>query len=527
MAEIEFPFLPDHNPIIENRYRKADELRAQGIDPYPRTFSITHSCAAALQDAERLLQAEEKIRLAGRVLQIRSFGKSAFFHILDESGRIQVYAKKDQLGEDTYELFKKSIDTGDYVGVAGTLFRTKTGEITLVALELVLLTKAVRPLPEKWHGLRDTELRYRMRYVDLIVNPQVRETFRLRSRMTSTLRRLLDAEGFLEVETPMMQPLYGGALARPFITHHNALDMPLYLRIAPELYLKRLVVGGIERVYEINRNFRNEGISTQHNPEFTMLELYAALWNYADMMEFLERIISRLVNEVMGTYHVTYRGEEIDFTLPWPRITILDSVKEKTGGVFGWDMDEQAVRAEARRAGIDLPKDIHDPADLVLGVYEAQVEPTFVQPTFVMEFPKSKSPLAKSKPDAPHIAQRFELFVGRLEVANAYSELNDPREQFARFEDQARRRREGDMEAVGEVDSDYVRALEYGMPPAAGLGVGLDRLAMILTDSASIRDVILFPLMRMMLETEQARALQETEGGDEPAENSDEGKENR
>jgi len=511
MSDPDFPFLPDHNPIIENRYRKADELRAQGVDPYPRKYVTTHSCQGALDAAETLLESQEAVRVSGRVLQIRSFGKSAFFHIQDQSGRIQVYAKKDQLPEAAYDLFKKSIDSGDYVGVSGTLFRTKTGEITVVATDLVLLTKAVRPLPEKWHGLKDTELRYRMRYVDLIVNPEVRETFRTRVRMISTLRRILDQEGFLEVETPMMQPLYGGAAARPFSTHHNALDIPLYLRIAPELYLKRLVAGGFERVYEINRNFRNEGISTQHNPEFTMLELYAGLWNFNDMMDFVERIVSTLVKEVTGSLHVTYRGETIDFTPPWPRVTILDSVREKTGASFAWDMDEAAVRTEAKRAGLDLPKDIHDPADLVIFLYEQHVEPTHMNPTFVTEFPKSKSPLAKSKPDAPHVAERFEIFAAHLELGNAYSELNDPREQYQRFVEQVARRKAGDMEAVSEVDVDYVRALEYGMPPTSGLGIGLDRIAMILTDSPSIRDVILFPLMRPMEAAEEAKALEESE----------------
>jgi len=413
-------------------------------------------------------------------------------------------------------LFRHSVDMGDWVGVAGPLFRTKTGEITVLANEFGLLSKAVRPLPEKWHGLRDTELRYRMRYVDLIVNPEVRDTFRTRSRTISALRRLLDREGFLEVETPMMQPLYGGASARPFTTHHNALDIPLYLRIAPELYLKRLVVGGLERVYEINRNFRNEGISTHHNPEFTMLELYAALWDFNEMMAFVERIVSTLVGEIRGSMKFAYRGEEIDFTPPWPRITILNALRDKTGANFSWDQDEAAVRAEAGRLGLELDKDVHDPADLIIELFEEHVEPTLVQPTFVTEFPKVKSPLAKSKPDAPLIAERFEAFVGHLEVANGYSELNDPQEQHARFVEQVERRRAGDLEAVGEVDVDYVRALEYGMPPTAGLGIGIDRIVMVLTDSASIRDVILFPLMRPMEATEEAKALEETQAsGDE------------
>lgn len=506
----EFPFLPDHNPIIENRYRKSDALREQGIDPYPRRYTTTHGCQAVLDEADALIASQAEIRAAGRILQVRSFGKAAFFHLLDQSGKLQVYVKADQAEAESYALFKQWMDSGDWVGVTGPLFRTKTGEVTILAKRLALLSKAVRPLPEKWHGLRDTELRYRMRYVDLIVNPRVRETFRQRSRLISLLRRRLDAEGFLEVETPMMQPLYGGAAARPFITHHNALDMDLYLRIAPELYLKRLVTGGLERVYEINRNFRNEGISTRHNPEFTMLELYAALWDYEAQMEFVERTIAGLVEDLLGTTRVEYAGQTLDFKAPWPRVTILGALADRFGAQLRWDMTEPETRAEAARAGLELPKEVHDPADLILGLFEAHLEGAFIQPTFITEFPKRKSPLAKSKPDAPHIAERFEAYAAGMEIANAYSELNDPREQYERFAEQVERRREGDLEAVGEMDEDYIRALEYGMPPTSGLGIGIDRLVMLLTDSPSIRDVILFPLMRPLSAEETKRGLEET-----------------
>ncbi len=506
-----FPFLPDHNALIEQRYAKTGALRAAGGDPYPRRYETSHTCARALADSERLIAEEKPVRLAGRVLQIRSFGKAAFFHLLDETGRIQVYIKRDTATPESFELFRQYVETGDWVGAEGRLFVTKTGEITVMAESLALLTKSTRPLPEKWHGLRDVDLRYRMRYVDLIVNPQVRETFRRRSQLISLLRRKLDAEGFLEVETPMMQPLYGGASARPFTTYHNTLNMPLFLRIAPELYLKRLVVGGFERVYEINRNFRNEGISTQHNPEFTMLELYAALWDYQEMMRFVERVLGGLAEELLGSPQAPFGDHTVDFTRPWPRVTILDALAERTGARFTWAMNEAEVRETARAANLHLPAEVHHPHDLVIHLHEEITEPTLIQPTFITEFPKSKCPLAKSKADDPRVAERFELFAGGMEIANAYSELNDPREQFARFSEQVERRRGGDLEAMAEIDTDYVRALEYGMPPAAGLGVGIDRLAMLFTNSASIRDVILFPLMRPAPEAaaeseEEARA---------------------
>jgi len=502
-----FPFLPDHNPIIENRYKKVDELRAQGTDPYPRTFTATHSCSQALENADALIESQEVIAVAGRVLQIRSFGKAAFFHILDQSGKLQAYAKRDQMDEASFNLFKNFVDTGDWVGLRGKIFRTKTGEVTLVTESLTLLSKASRPLPEKWHGLTDVDLRYRMRYVDMIANPEVRETFRARSRFISLMRRRLDEQGFLEVETPMMHPIYGGASARPFITHHNTLDMDLYLRIAPELYLKRLVVGGFERVYEINRNFRNEGISTHHNPEFTMLELYAALWDYRNMMSFVEDLVSGLVADMRGGQTtVEYNGQAINFATPWPRVTILDALAERTGARFRWDMNEAEVRAEAARAGLHLPADVHHPHDLVIHLHEAHTEPSLIQPTYITEFPKSKCPLAKSKADNPLVTERFELFIAGMEIANAYSELNDPRDQYSRFAEQVDRRKGGDMEAMGEIDTDYVRALEYGMPPTSGLGVGIDRLVMILTNSVSIRDVILFPLMRPQAEDAAAAA---------------------
>lgn len=502
----------DHNEIIRGRYGKLAALRAAGVDPYPHCFEVTHTSVQVIEEFEASQPdrsgrdvgqvgslshpdspRQSDVSVAGRVLAIRQMGKAAFFHLLDGAGKIQIYLRPDQTDAAGYRLFREFLDMGDLVGVRGSVFRTKTGEVTVLAKQLVLLSKSVRPLPEKWHGLRDVETRYRQRYVDLIVNEGVRRTFLARSRMISAMRQFLDAAGYVEVETPMLQSIYGGASARPFITHHNTLDMDLYLRIAPELYHKRLVVGGIEKVYEINRNFRNEGISTQHNPEFTMLELYTAYWDYRNTMDLAERLIEAVCRDVIGATRLTYQGTEINLERPWRRATVLELVAERTGVVIAWgDSPAEAAKVFRIPAAEAAGKST---ARLVLDVFEQRVEKSLVGPIIVCDFPVELSPLAKRKADEPLVAERFEVFIAGLEIANAYSELNDPEEQYRRFQEQAALRAAGDLEAQA-MDEDYVRALEYGMPPASGLGVGIDRLAMLLTDSPSIRDVILFPTLR-------------------------------
>ncbi len=492
----EFPFLPDHSSLNEVRYQKVNAMREAGLNPYPAHFEATHQAKQILDEPDAFLDREDiEVVMLGRVLTIRSFGKAAFFHLLDQSGKIQVYINKKVISEESFQMYKEFLDIGDIVGVRGMIFRTKTGEVTLQARDIVLLTKSTRPLPEKWHGLTDKETRYRQRYVDLIVNEDVMGTFRMRSKLVGSMRRWLDDQDFLEVETPMMQPIFGGAAARPFKTHHNTLDMQLYMRIAPELYLKRLVVGGFHRVYEINRNFRNEGISIQHNPEFTMLELYAAGWNCAKMIDFVEELLSETVRVATGQTKVTIDGTEFDLgERPWPRVTILDALKKYVGIDVNWHMSMAEVKAAAGEH--DVPSDIKSPIDAIIFLFEENVEQHLVGPTFITEFPKAVSPLAKCKDNDPDVADRFELYMNRMELANGFSELNDPAEQYSRFAEQVERRKAGDPEAMVEIDEDYVRALEYGLPPTAGLGVGIDRFVMVATQSPSIRDVILFPLMR-------------------------------
>jgi len=490
--------------LIEIRMAKARTHREAGANPFVNRWLPTHKAAEIREKQADYVDTEKTVRVAGRALTIRSFGKTNFFHLLDESGRIQVCVVKNIIAPEDYEVFAKRTDTGDIVGVEGTLFITRTGELTVNAKSFHLLSKAYRPLPEKWAGLTNVETRYRKRYLDLVVNEDVRETFRRRSRIIASIRRQLDARGYLEVETPMMQPIYGGAAARPFITHHNALDMALYLRIAPELYLKRLLVGGFEKVYEINRNFRNEGISVRHNPEFTMLELYTAWWDYTDTMNLLEEILRTTAREVLGVARFSYQGRELDFESPFARHTMLELVREALklpeDCPLAWGPDNAQAVAQALAAAPEaVQAEIREKGgngdEILVGLFEACAEPEIWQPTIVYDFPKSLCPLAKCKQQDPHTAERFELFVGGLETANAYSELNDPEEQEANFRDQVRRREAGDKEAT-MMDEDYVQALEQGMPPASGLGIGIDRLVMLLTDSASIRDVILFPLMR-------------------------------
>ncbi|MBX3729785.1 MAG: lysine--tRNA ligase [Candidatus Sumerlaeia bacterium] len=502
--------MSDHSHLHEARYRKIDALRAEGRNAYPASFDATHLAATILGAEEEYIDKPERVVcVMGRVGPIRAFGKSAFFHVTDRSGKIQIFVNAKAIDAEGFRTYKEFLDTGDIVGVTGVVFRTKSGETSIEARSLALLCKNARPLPEKWHGLTDKEARYRQRYVDLIVNPDVLETFRTRSRLVASMRRWLDEQEFLEVETPMMQPLYGGASARPFVTHHNTLDMDLFLRIAPELYLKRLVVGGMHRVYEINRNFRNEGISTQHNPEFTMLELYAAGWNAATMMDFVEELLIEPLRLATGRTTIVLDGREVDIARrPWPRVTILEALERHCGIKVDWKMSLSDVKAAA--GGHHVPDEVHGPIDAIIHLFETHVEHHLVEPTFITEFPKAVSPLAKSKDDDPEVADRFELYVNRMEVANGFSELNDPAEQFARFAEQVERRRQGDLEAVGTIDEDYVRALEFGMPPTAGLGVGIDRYTMLATASPSIRDVILFPLMRP--ESSAAEATPEDQG---------------
>ncbi len=489
--------MEDYNELIKQRFKKLAEISGSGIKPYAGKFTVTHSAQKLLEQygessKEALEAARTEATVAGRVVAMRSFGKACFTHIQDGSGRIQLYFQKNTLGEDRYALFKK-LDIGDFVGASGHLFRTKTNELTLEVEDFTLLSKSLRPLPEKWHGLTDVELRYRQRYVDLIVNPDVKKVFILRTRIIQAIRTFLNARGYLEVETPMMQTIPGGATARPFKTYHNALGMDLFLRIAPELYLKRLLVGGFERVYEINRNFRNEGISTKHNPEFTMLEFYTAYADYRDLITLTEELVGSVAQEVLGKTDVAYEGHNINLTPPWKRMTYMDSLRE--AGVPS-DVLEHADKAfsYARDLGASLKGG--EPHGKVLNeIFEALVEPKLIQPTFITDYPTDISPLSKRCDDNPDFVERFELFIAGREMANAFSELNDPVDQKERFRKQVSEREAGDEEAH-QMDEDFIRALEYGMPPAAGEGIGVDRFVMLLTGSSSIRDVILFPQMK-------------------------------
>ena len=482
---------------IAVRRRKLAALREQGGDVYPNDFR-PETTAATLharydQASEETLGALPPTRLAGRVMGLRDFGKAAFLQLQDATGRIQAHVRRDHVAPEVYETLR-ALDLGDIVGVWGGLMRTRTGELTVLADGLRLLTKALRPLPEKWHGLQDVETRYRRRYLDLMVNPDVRTLFERRARIIEGVRRFLVERGFLEVETPMMQGIAGGAAARPFVTHHNALDIDLYLRVAPELFLKRLVVGGVERVFELNRTFRNEGISTEHNPEFTILEVYQAYATFEDMMTLTEMLIADVAAAVLGTRVVPYGGHEIDLTPPWRRADLHALVAEATGLDDEALASVDALRAVALERGVPLPTR-PTAGKLAVALFEHLVEPALVQPTFVLRYPVEVSPLARRTVGAPALVDRFELFIAAREMANAFSELNDPDDQRARFEEQLKDRLAGDEEAHA-MDEDYVQALEYGMPPTAGLGIGVDRLVMLLTDSASIRNVILFPQLR-------------------------------
>lgn len=487
--------MEDINRLVKQRIDKFAQLKEEmGIEHFPNTYrkdtDIEEFTASyGLKEAEELSATAASHCLAGRIMAIRTFGKAAFIHFQDTTGRLQAFFEKATLGEDAYKLFKK-LDVGDIIGLWGTPIKTRTGELSVYVKGFELLTKSFRPLPEKWHGLKDVETRYRQRYVDLIVSPEVKKTFLMRTRIISALRSYMDSKGFIEVETPMMQAIAGGATAKPFVTHHNAFDMDLYMRIAPELYLKRLLVGGFERVYEINRNFRNEGISTRHNPEFTMMEFYMAYADYTDLMELTEDMISKIALDVLGTTSISYQGTEVDLSPPWQRFTLKDATCE-IGGI-GQEILEDQVKAAShcKELGMDLDGN-ESLGELQLALFEETTEEKLTGPVFITSYPTEVSPLSRKNNLDPGIVDRFELFITGREIANAFSELNDPFDQKERFVEQLKKK-----EGPSELDEDYIRALEYGLPPAAGQGIGIDRLIMLLTDSPSIRDVILFPLLR-------------------------------
>jgi lysyl-tRNA synthetase class 2 len=501
--------------LVQQREKKLRAIQELGFEAYPRKFACTHTIPEILagyssKTADELNAQRVGVRAAGRVMTIRPQGKAGFAHLAGGGKRLQIYVRLDAVGERDFELYKL-LDLGDLVGVEGYLFRTRTGELTVHAERLHFLAKALLPMPEKWHGLKDVELRYRQRYLDLIVNEGVREVFERRSRIIRAIRDFLDSEGYIEVETPMMQPLAGGAMARPFVTYHNALDLNLYLRIAPELYLKRLTVGGLDRVYEINRNFRNEGISTQHNPEFTMLEFYQAYADYRDMMELTERLLRHVAQAAVGSLQFEYCGHPISFA-EFRRLTMKEALckfwPEGAGqgphlqdlaeprAIFRWveAYNQWAARSEGAYEPWNLPEGTA-PGTALAELFEKVSERHLIQPTFILDYPLEVSPLSKQKSDDPNFVERFELYVGGMEIANAFSELNDPAEQRDRFEYQQLLREKGDLTAHA-IDEDYIRALSYGMPPTGGEGIGIDRLTMLLTNSRSIRDVILFPLLR-------------------------------
>ena len=483
---------------MEVRRQKLLKLKESGHAPYPNDFIpgyLTADIVAQHGDLpdERLGALPTEFSLAGRIMGIRSFGKASFFHLQDRSGRLQVYVRRDKVGEETYRLFE-NLDMGDIVGVWGRLFRTKTKELTLETHGLRLLCKCLRPLPEKWHGLADVEARYRQRYVDLMVNREVKELFRKRSRIIRLIRRFFEERDFLEVETPMMQSIAGGAAARPFITHHNALDMELYLRVAPELFLKRLLVGGLERVFELNRNFRNEGISVRHNPEFTMLEFYQAYATYEDLMALTEELFGTVAKEVVGSLQVPYGDQMIDLQPPWRRLSLAQAIVEHGGAQRDEVASLEGLRSFAQKKELRIEGGLPY-GNVLVEVFENVAEPRLIQPTFIVGYPLEVSPLARKSDNNPALVDRFELYIGGRELANAFSELNDPLDQRERLLKQAEARRAG-HELAHALDEDFVRALEYGMPPAAGEGIGIDRMVMLLTASSSIRDVILFPLLR-------------------------------
>lgn len=473
------------------RQKKIAELREKGVEPYGDKYEVTHQAGAVVQNFAEL--GDSSVSVSGRILSKRGHGKAAFAHILDMSGKIQIYIRQDRVGEENYNLYK-SLDIGDIIGATGEVFKTKTGEVTINISSFNLLSKSLRPLPEKWHGLKDVDLRYRQRYVDLIVNPAVREVFITRSKAIQAIREYLTRKDFLEVETPVMHGVAGGASARPFVTHHNTLDLDLYLRIATELHLKRLVVGGIEKVFELGRIFRNEGISTNHNPEFTTVEIYQVNADYEDMMKLTEELVASVAEEILGTLKISYGGKELDLSLPWPRRDLLDIVREYTGVDFDSIPDDEGARQAALQKGLEL-EGAESRGQIIFTFFEKFCEDRLWGPLFVQKYPVEVSPLARRCSDDPRYTCRFETFLAGKEIADAFTELTDPFDQRARFEAQVKLRAAGDEEAH-MMDEDFLTALEYGMPPTGGLGIGIDRLIMILTDSPSIRDVILFPTMR-------------------------------
>ncbi len=491
--------MEETSELIQQRMKKLESLRGEGIDLYPNDFRVTHTSRDlheafdSLSDDE-LKSVGETFRLAGRIMAIRDFGKASFIQVQDRKGRIQVYIQKDIVGEAAFQRFK-TLDVGDLIGLEGKIFRTRTRELTLQAQSFRLLVKSLRPLPEKWHGLTDIEARYRQRYLDLIVNPRVKEIFLIRIKAIEKIRAFFTQRDFLEVETPMLHPIPGGATAKPFKTHHNALDMELYMRVAPELYLKRLVIGGLERIFEINRCFRNEGISTQHNPEFTMLEFYQSYATYEEMMKMTEELLGSMIKEIHGDLHLTYQGSDFDFTPPWRRIRYEESLFEY-GKVDAAILKEPSKALElAKKLGLELKRGTSH-GKVLDDLFKELVEPHLLQPTFVTHYPTEVSPLSRRNARDSEVVDRFELFVAGREIANGFSELNDPIDQRERFVQQLKERGE-EADAVLMLDEDFLRALEFGMPPTAGEGIGIDRLVMLLTDSPSIRDVIFFPLLRM------------------------------
>lgn len=496
--------------IIARRREKVAALRALGIEPYPYEFDVSHRTAELRESFDDLAAREAVVRVAGRLVAQRGHGKAAFGQIEDAAGRIQIYCREDELGREAY-AFYLDLDLGDFVGVEGVPFRTRTGEMTVKAGALTLLAKSLRPIPEKWHGLKDVETRYRRRYIDLVANPEVRRVFVVRARLVTALRRFLDARGFLEVETPILQPIYGGAFARPFTTRHEALDADLYLRISNEIYLKRLIVGGFERVYEIGKDFRNEGIDRSHSPEFTQLECYQAYADYHDMMDLFEAMMAEAAREITGGLTVRFAGHEVDFTPPWPRVPFMGAISELAGEEVS-GLDAAGCRRLAARLGVETPPGAG--AGKVLDeIFSERIQPGLIRPTFVIDHPRELSPLAKAKRGAPELVERFEPVIAGLEVGNAFTEQNDPEAQERAFARQQELRRAGDLEAQ-MTDEDFLQALQIGMPPTGGLGVGIDRVAMILTDSRNIRDVILFPQLR----PEEGRAEPGDEEEDEGAE---------
>ena len=481
------------NEQMQNRIDKMHKIEEHGWRPFGRRFEWTHRSADVKEQFEALAETEAEVKMAGRVMAIRGHGKTCFMDMQDKTGRMQLYVRKDVLGEEDYSLVKM-MDIGDTIGVTGIPFRTHMGEISIKVIKMEMLSKSLRPLPEKWHGLKDIETRYRQRYVDLIVNPEVRDTFVKRSQIIRSVREVLDSHDFLEVETPILNTIAGGAAARPFISYHNALDMQVYMRIAPELYLKRLIVGGMDRVYELGRVFRNEGIDNRHNPEFTSVEIYQAFADYRDMMDLTEEVVVKTAMKVLGTTKITYEGVEIELASPWKRMSMIDAVKEYSGKDFTHVTDLEEARAMAKELNVPVEPSFGI-GKIINACFEEYVEDKLIQPTFITGHPKEISPLAKSNPDNPEITDRFEAYIYGREICNGFTELNDPIDQRERFLKQVEERANGDEEA-NMMDEDFVNALEYGLPPTGGLGIGIDRLVMFLTDSSTIRDVLFFPTMK-------------------------------